>query len=86
MNIEEQTTYPASMTGWLILNRRVSGVEKTGSEEGMASFNARGGMRDLYIHPVFRRRKGVIRMVEVAGITGGEDGCSWRMRPDRGSS
>lgn len=52
----------------------------------MASFNARGGMRDLYIHPVFRRRKGVIRMVEVAGITGGEDGCSWRMRPDRGPS
>lgn len=28
-------TNPASITGWLILNKRVRGVENTGSEDGM---------------------------------------------------
>ena len=31
-----QNDSPASMIGWLILNSFVSGVEKTGGEDGMA--------------------------------------------------
>lgn len=33
----ERVIHPASMTGWLILKSFVSGVEKTGFEEGMLS-------------------------------------------------